>query len=225
VLLYEYRIRDEFERVKNYAENLRARFSQGAPPEELLKDRDNLDCLCKKLNELLPEEIRGRSNLERHLAWMRYWLREAKPHMCRGDIEVICSHDIPTLEKYFHEWCIASTHYDEDLIQKISDLLIRQEYDSAIRKAFVILKSRLVAKFGVDHDRDGADLVNRIFGASGLLSSRLEPDERQAMRDLLAGLYGVFRNKYGHQDLEAPWHEADAILSMINFILKRIEEY
>jgi hypothetical protein len=89
----------------------------------------------------------------------------------------------------------------------------------------VILKSRLVAKFGVDHDLDGADLVNRIFGASGLLSSRLESEERQAMRDLLAGLYGVFRNKYGHQDVEAPWHEADAILSMINFVLKRIEEY
>ena len=56
------------------------------------------------------------------------------------------------------------------------------------------------------------------------MASGLPQSERQAFRDLLAGLYGVFRNTYGHQDQEAPWHEADAVLSMINTVLKRLED-
>ena len=225
MLIYEYRIRDEFERVKNYAENLRAKFAAEASPEELLKDRDNLVSLLNNLKELLPEEVHGWINLERHLAWMKDWLRKGKPDSCRGDIEDICLRDIPDLEKHFRDWCSNIIHYDQELVQEISGLLIRREYDSAIRKAFVILKSRLVTRFGADKTLDGADLVNRIFGTSGVLASKPDGGERQAMRDLLAGLYGVFRNKYGHQNIDAPWHETDAILSMINFILKRIEEY
>lgn len=226
MLLYEYRIRDEFERVKEYAENLRAKFAAGKSPSELLKDRDNLAVLVSNLKGLLPEEIREQSvNLGRHLAWMQYWLGKGQSGDCQGDIVNICDHDIPTLEKDFRNWCANSIHYDLELVERISELIIRREYDSAIRKAFVILKSRLATRFGVDKTLDGADLVNRIFGTSGVLASKLDGGERQAMRDLLAGLYGVFRNKYGHQDIDAPWHEADAILSMINFILKRTEEY
>ena len=37
-------------------------------------------------------------------------------------------------------------------------------------------------------------------------------------------MYGVFRNKYGHEDVEAPWHVADAVLSMINTVLKMLDE-
>lgn len=225
MFLYEYRIRDEFDRVKQYAENLRAKFTAGASPEELLLDRDNLATLSGNLEDLLPEEVRGRSGLERHLAWMQLRLREGKPDLCRGDIEDTCLIDLPTLEKHFRDWCASSIHYDQELVEKVSDLLIGREFDSAIRKAFVILKTRLVSRFGVPNDLDGAPLANRLFSQSGNLASTLDASERQAMRDLLAGLYGIYRNKYGHQDIKAPWHEADAVLSMINFILKRIDEY
>jgi hypothetical protein len=110
-------------------------------------------------------------------------------------------------------------------VDKITDLLIHLEYDSAIRKAFVILKSRLASRFNAPNNLDGTDLVNHIFGKSGSLSQHIKDNERQAMRDLLSGLYGVFRNRYGHEDIEPSWHETDAILSMINYVLKDIERF
>ena len=61
MLIYEYRIRDEFDKVKQYAENLRAKFSTGATPDDLLLDRENLHTLFKNLEGRLPREIRGRT--------------------------------------------------------------------------------------------------------------------------------------------------------------------
>jgi hypothetical protein len=42
------------------------------------------------------------------------------------------------------------------------------------------------------------------------------------MRDLFGGMYGVFRNRFAHSDTESSWHEADAIISMVNYLLKRL---
>lgn len=196
-----------------------------SPPNELLIDAENLASLFDHLEKKLPQEVGLDSSLERHLYFMKKRLGEEKPELCQQDIEDICSDDITKLEKSFRDWCGSSIHYDQELRDKISELLLQREYDSAIRKAFVILKSRLVDKFGVSRNLDGNDLVNQIFGKLGAAADTLNASERQAMRDLLAGLYGVFRNKYGHQDVEAPWHEADAILSMVNFVLKEIDRY
>ncbi|MHA1981873.1 MAG: TIGR02391 family protein [Promethearchaeota archaeon] len=211
--------------MKQYAENLRAKFNANATPEDLLLDRNNLDTLFKHLEGVLPKEIQGRTGFERHLIWMEKRLKENNPELCRGDIEDICLSDLPMLEKLFREWCTDNIHFDQELVDKVSDLLIHQEYDSAIRKAFVILKSRLVSKLNGPGNLDGADLVNHLFGKDGYLAAVIDKTEKQAMRDLLAGLYGVFRNKYGHQDIKAPRHETDAVLSMINYVLKRIDEY
>lgn len=99
-----------------------------------------------------------------------------------------------------------------------------------LREAFIILKSRLVDKFDVSDSFDGEQLVNKIFGKStGILASQALDDaaikDMAAMRDLLAGLFKVFRHKYAHNDVEVPWYEAEAVLSMITFALKRIAKY
>jgi hypothetical protein len=47
----------------------------------------------------------------------------------------------------------------------------------------------------------------------------MSDSERQAYRNLLAGLFGVFRNRFAHTDQQASWPEADAIISMVNHIL------
>jgi len=45
------------------------------------------------------------------------------------------------------------------------------------------------------------------------------------MRNLLDGLFGVFRNVYDHRDVDPEWYEVEAVLSMINWALKRIDKY
>ena len=91
-----------------------------------------------------------------------------------------------------------------------------------MRKAFVILKSRLVKLFATPSNLDGPELVNHIFGKSGAHGLSIDDFERQAFRDLLAGLYGTFRNKYAHNHSAPSWAETEAILSMVNFILKEL---
>lgn len=113
----------------------------------------------------------------------------------------------------------------------MSGLLVRQQLDSAVRKAFAILKGRLVnvvCVLGgdrVEMDRmDGNDLVGRIFAGNGLVvtSGRMTRGDSQALMSLLQGLYGMFRNVVDHNDVVVPWHEAEAVISMINWVLIKL---
>lgn len=222
MLLYEYQIRDRIDCFTEYAANVRAKFDAGAAPKDLLRDAKTLKQMYTSLNEMLPESTRNASNLARHISYMIDHLSKGNLEKCRGDINDICNNDIRHIENAFREWCKKQEHYDSELATGISSLVLRQEHDSAIRKAFVILKARLVKLFGAPDTLDGSALVNHIFKKSGCHGLSIDDGELQAIRDLLAGLYGVFRNKHAHNNVVPSWAELDAIISMINFILKEL---
>lgn len=219
MVVYQYAMRDQIDRVVSYAQAVRAKFSSGAEASDLLRDADNLAALYSSLMESLPKEIRKEGRAPQHLAWMRKWLREGKADRAEVDILDICRIDLPAIERAFREWCEHATEYDDELREKTFPLLIQREFDSAIRKAFVILTNRLRAVYHVPHIRDGDRLANTIFGSGGVTAATLDPSERSAMRDLVAGLYGVYRNRYGHEDVEAPLHEAEAVIGSVNWVL------
>jgi len=224
MLLYEYRIRDEFKRIADYAENVRKKFAAEATAEDLFGEAENLAALWDNLKSMLPKEIRSKSGIERHIGWMKIRLRDGSPQKCYADIEDICNCDIPALETGFREWCKSKAHYDFELAENTTELIVRHELDSAVRKAFVILTARLCSTFEVSDNVDGPALVNQVFGKkAGRLAAVLEEYGCQSTRDLLAGMYGVFRNKYAHRDEETEWFEAEAVLTMINFALKDID--
>jgi len=222
MLIYEYRIRDEFLRLREYATNVRDKFQREATPEDLLLDAKSLRAHYERLNDMLPEAVQGKSNLARHIGFMEYRLERGDRERCTSDIEDICERDINELENAFQAWCKSPDHYDAELVRAISDLLAHRQLDSAIRKMFVVLKERLCKRFRAPRDLDGADLVNKIFGKGSDLVTGLNDAERQAMRDLLAGLYGVFRNRFAHHDAQPSWAEADALISMVNHVLQDI---
>jgi len=224
MLLYEYKVRDEFKWVRDLAERIRAKFESGAKASELLLDSELLNAGYEQLMRLLPEGING-DNFKRHLSFMKFYLERDALDSCRGDIEDICKLDLPTLERSFQNWCASYQHYDAEFSAKIGELLIERHLDSAVRKAFVLLKDRLIRTFGLSSDLDGRDLVNQVFGKTGYLVGRISEPERESMRNLLDGLFGLFRNIYSHTDVEPEWYEAEAVLSMINWVLKRINEY
>ena len=222
MLIYEYKVRDEFLRLREYARNVRDKFLREAPPEDLLLDAKSLRAHYDRLNEMLPEPVQGKSNAERHIGFMEYWLERKDRNACISDIEDLCERDITELEDAFQAWCKSPDHYDAELVLAVSDLLSHRQLDSAVRKAFVVLKERLCKRFRVPRDLDGLDLVNKIFGKNSESIKRLGDAERQAMRDLLAGLYGVFRNRFAHNDEQPSWAEADAIISMLNHVLQEL---
>jgi hypothetical protein len=217
ISLYELSINDEFEKVKRFAATLRADFDKKLSTKTLLRRRNELASMCVALGKLLPGTL-NQGSLDRHLWWMEKRLTENMPQACRSDIEDICLRDLPDLQEGFRAWC--RKHTDSELVEKLADLVQRGQFDSAIRKAFVILKDRLVKKYKVPSHLDGVQLINRIYGSESQLSS---VKNREANRNLLAGLYGVFRNKYGHHDINAPLDEAAAIVSMINYVIRRLK--
>ena len=79
MLMYEYRVRDEMARIKEYAENVRTKFQRSADLEDLLLDAKNLGSLYESLRQILPDEIRDRSGFLRHVAWMEKRLSERRP--------------------------------------------------------------------------------------------------------------------------------------------------
>ena len=224
MLLYEYQVRDEFRRVHALAKRIHAKFESGAEPQDLLHDAPILEAAYAQLQKLLPKGVSG-GNFNRHLSFMKTYLGRGDKNSCRGDINDICNFDIPALEQAFQDWCASRNHYDSELQEKISPLFLERQLDSAVRKGFVILKERLVKNFDLPASLDGRDLVNQVFGQRGCLAEKIPEPERESMRNLLNGIFGVFRNLYDHKDVEPEWHEVEATLSLINWALKRIDKY
>jgi len=48
------------------------------------------------------------------------------------------------------------------------------------------------------------------------------PVQCEASRNLLAGLYHVFRNTLDHHNVDIPWHEVEAVIGMVNWALLRL---
>jgi hypothetical protein len=228
MIAYQYAVRDEINRVVSYAAAVRAKFSSGAEATDLLRDAEHLATLYASLINVLPKEISKKIGKEgkapQHLHWMRKFLREGKVDRAEVDILDICRIDLPAVEHAFRDWIEHATEYDGELREKTTPLLIQREFDSAIRKAFVILTSRLRATYNLPNARDGAKLANAIFGSDGAAAATLDASQRAAMRDFVAGLYGVYRNRYGHEDVEAPLHEAESVIGSVNWLLLWLSE-
>jgi hypothetical protein len=97
-------------------------------------------------------------------------------------------------------------------------------YDSAIRKCFVILTDRLRRAFGIEEQLDGEDLVNKVFGKGGRIPIAIDDGRKQAFRNLIAGFYGVYRNRFAHNDIEPTAAQVDSIVELTNSILVEVEE-
>jgi hypothetical protein len=214
----------ELARVRVLAVRVRERFEAGDDAAEILRDVELLEAAHQTLEEVLPTGV-SRGNLPRHIRFLGYYLKQNQPDNCRKDIVDVCQVDLPRLEAAIQDQAGDEDRHDAEFVEKIRPLLRDQHLDSAVRRAFVILKERLVEKFGLAPELDGSDLVNAVFGRRGVLAGQISDQELQAMRDLLSGLYGMFRNRYGHRDIEPSWFDAAAVLGMIDWALRTIEQY
>ncbi len=94
----------------------------------------------------------------------------------------------------------------------------------ALSEGFLILKSRLVEPFGAPDNLDREELVNKVFGTSGVPPARVTDEAKRktylAMRDLLAGLFKTFRNSYSHSKSNVAPGEAKAVLLMLSYLIE-----
>ena len=115
----------------------------------------------------------------------------------------ILNYDLPKLQSEYTAYLKSNPHLDWMLRKECESLLVQGEFDSAIRKAFIVLKERAVKLYKIDPDKD----------------------KRIAFRNFVSSLFGYYRNLYAHnlrQDSEAA---AEVVFSSINYILKVMEEH
>jgi len=196
---------------------------EDADPDELLRLHRSLAEEVLKLLNMSGVDWNQCGNLGRHLKFIEYYLKRKDKEGCASDIRDILFYDLPATLRSIISQPSVESHFDLKLHDSVLPLINGGHYDSAIRKAFVVLSDRLRRAFGVSNDIDGEELVNQVFGKGGKITVKLDEAKKQCYRNLISGFFGVYRNKYAHNDIEPSLSEAKAILEMTNNIIREIE--
>ena len=212
----------QYQRICESAVALLVAFSDADPPE-LLRLRAILEVEFQRFLELSGLDVAHCGEFSRHLSFLEHYLRKNRKVECRNDIENIVSRDLPTALNSFLSTFDEQPHLDPRLRDTVLPLIRGKHFDSAVRKIFVVLTEWLRLVFDVQGEVDGDDLIIQIFGKGGKLLVAVGDAKRQAMRNLISGFYGVYRNKYAHNDRQPSLAETRAILEMANAIILEVE--
>ncbi len=97
-------------------------------------------------------------------------------------------------------------------------------WDSAVRTASVILEERLRDVGSITDGSFGKDLVNKVFGKTGVLAPKFTEDsERESYRDLYAGVTGLIRNPSAHRLIDPKPEEGGVSIVLVNLLLSKLE--
>jgi hypothetical protein len=163
-------------------------------------------------------------NLRRHLSFLEHYLKKGDKESCLGDLKDILFSDLPAALKSLIARSADESHIDQHLKDAVVPLIHGGHYDSAIRKCFVILTGRLRRAFGIEEQLDGEDLINTVFGKGGKIPISIDAGRKQALRNMIAGFYGVYRNRFAHNDIEPTAAQVGTIVELTNSILVEVEE-
>lgn len=213
---------DRFQKLEESLQAFRKRFEGRWGAKTLLPEAKILVELYDQLIAAMPKESIFAGNTRRHLGFLVHYLERGEKKNCAADVVDLCENDVPVLRQHYYAWLAKSAAVDADLQEKVMGLLTKREFDSAIRKAFIILTERLRTRFSLPKDKDGPELVNLVFGSKSAVPLPLDNAQRQAYRDLFSGLYAVHRNKYAHNDCNPDWIEVLGLISFLNLALREL---
>ncbi len=225
MLLYIDELVEEIDSIAEYAEIISEKFDQGRDCKELLLDARALQKRLQYFVSVMPETLNRDNNVFRHVSFMIRFLEKNQIESCSQDIKDIINFDLPAIRDQVKNWSNNLHYVDADMRTELSVLIRTGQFDSAIRKAFVLLKTRICDSYGFSHEIDGSDLVNKIFGKDSDFFEDMSPKEKQAYRDLFAGLFGLVRNRYAHNNFEASLTELDLVTSSVNYCLHLINDF
>jgi hypothetical protein len=197
---------------------------EDSEPAELLRLHTTLAEESDVLIRIARLEWENCGNLRRHLNFLDHYLKKNDKVSCLGDIKDILISDLPAALKSLIARSADENHIDQRLKDAVMPLVHGGHYDSAIRKCFVILTDRLRRAFGIEDQLDGEDLINKVFGRGGRIPIVIDDGEKQAFRNLIAGFYGVYRNRYAHNDVQPTAAQVATIIELSNSILVEVEE-
>ena len=172
-------------------------------------------------------------HLGRHLRFIQLNHRRGRPEESDGDIADIREHDLIHLVEMVAGW-IEKTNRTE-LTEAAAPAWERQDYDGAVRAAFVRLETRMRELAGVpatDGSVVGRRLVNRLLPDNGItdrwtsegLLGQLKEQEQAAARELYLGALGLFRNATGHRETGYTREEAADVLGLVALCFRLLDK-
>jgi hypothetical protein len=225
MLLYIDELLEEIDSIKEYAEIISEKFDQQRECNELLLDAKALQKRLEYFFSVIPDGLNATNNAFRHMHFMIHYLEKDRRSSCEQDIKDILQFDLPEARNRIKSWANNLHYVDADIRSELSVLIRTGQFDSAIRKAFVLLKTRICERYEFSIEIDGGDLVNKLFGKDSIYFVDMHQKEKQAYRDLFSGLFGLVRNRFAHNNVEATLTELDLVISSVNYCLHLINDF
>jgi uncharacterized protein (TIGR02391 family) len=126
------------------------------------------------------------------------------------------------LEKYS---LLPSTYVHPKIIEKSFKLLEKQEYESAVLKAFRTIEISIRERINAEPDEVGIRLIRKAFHPDNgpLTDFDLPKSEREAFAHYIAGAFGYYKNPCSHRDVELDFVEAFERIVVASDLLKKVE--
>jgi hypothetical protein len=224
MLVFEHIIQNQLEQLAVQADQLSKEVHRKRKrPREIELLLSAIEDAFSKLLKLMPPIKTDRVEaVRRHVAFVRGGLKENRVDWIEGNANDLKQFDIPTLKlksgAYFREFAFLPP----ELRDEVAPLLENGEHDSAVRKAFLVIKQKAITKYHMPAQLDGEDMVF-LFSESGKIRVHEDEKKRKAFRDFVSGFFRFFRNEFMH-DLSADEHvPVQCALATAVFILQLMD--
>lgn len=194
--------------------------------DDIERDLSSIEEDFSILEKLLPPIRTDRIEaIHRHIGFVRKGMSDDIEKWIRGNADDIKKLDIPEIKEKVASFFREFGFLPADLGLEIAPLLASGEYDSAVRKAFLVLKKKAVEKYQMPENYDGEKMVHFLFDAeTGKIRLHDDEKKRKAFRDFASGFFRFFRNEYMHNlgtDIQT---SAQCILSVIIYVLRVLDK-
>jgi hypothetical protein len=200
-----------------------------APAAEVELRVDAAEAVAARIEAMIGSSS---GNLRRHLYWLRRRFGEGKPELADGDLRDLREHDVPAVVDAVAAW--GRSLIDAKLYQAVIRSWEAQQYDSAVRSAFVCLEERMRSLGDVSARRSvaGAGLVRQLlpegddrdrWDSRGFMGG-LTDGEQKGARQLLSGSFGLFRNATAHRSVAYSRDEAADVIHLVNLCFRLTEK-
>ena len=115
--------------------------------------------------------------------------------------------------------------FHKTIAKKAYPALRREEYDTAVFRAFKAVEVQVRKLSKLPADLVGTALMRKAFDAkSGALTDLKAPmGEREALSHLFAGAIGCYKNPHSHRDVDLTFNEAFEMLLVASHLLQVLD--
>jgi uncharacterized protein (TIGR02391 family) len=116
--------------------------------------------------------------------------------------------------------------YHPLIIKKAYPSIKKDEYDTAVFKAFKAVEIRVRELSRLPNEMVGVDLMRKAFAPdNGPLSDKTAPKaEREALSHLFSGAIGCYKNPISHREVQFTFNEAFEMLLLGSHLLSILDK-